>query len=71
MRAVAAACRSAGFLSSGEVVIVADLTEEEKKRILESAPKGTWALLLGFGLISTLAWLYFFFGLFLSHGPVR
>ncbi len=47
------------------------LTEEQEKEILAMAPKGTWALLLIFGAISTLAWLYFFFGLFMSHGPVN
>jgi len=46
-------------------------SEEEQRKILESAPKGTWALLGAFGLIFLLAWLYFFFGLFFSHGPVN
>jgi hypothetical protein len=48
-----------------------DLTDEERRQILESPPRGTWAVILVIGLGMLVAWLYFFFGLFMSHGPVN
>ena len=50
---------------------VSELTEEEQRRILESPPKGTWVIILIIGLALLAAWLYFFFGVFFSHGPVN
>jgi hypothetical protein len=47
-----------------------ELSEEEKLQILEAPPRGTWAIILVIGLGMLLAWLYFFFGLFVSHGPI-
>ena len=47
------------------------LTEEQQRQILESPPRGTWAVILVIGIGMLLAWLYFFFGLFMSHGPVN
>lgn len=47
------------------------LTEEEEKQILESPPKGTWAMLLVYGILFTAAWLYMWFGVFVAHGPVN
>ena len=46
-------------------------SEEEQRRILEAPPRGTWTLILLVGLGMLAAWLYFFFGLFMSHGPVN
>lgn len=48
-----------------------ELTEEEQRRILEAPPRGTWAVILVIGVAMLLSWLYFFFGLFMSHGPVN
>lgn len=47
------------------------LSEEEQRQILASPPRGTWAVILVIGVGMLLAWLYFFFGLFMSHGPVN
>ncbi|MGD2073608.1 MAG: hypothetical protein PVI91_00270 [Gammaproteobacteria bacterium] len=47
-----------------------ELSEEEQKRIMQSLPKGTFAVMLIYGLIMTLAWLALYFGRFLAHGPV-
>ena len=47
-----------------------DLSEDEQRRILEAPPKGTWAVILVIGIAMLLSWLYFFIGLFMSHGPV-
>lgn len=47
-----------------------ELSDEEQRRILEAPPRGTWALILAIGIAMLAGWLYFFFGLFMSHGPV-
>ena len=46
------------------------LSEEEEKRILAMAPKGTWALLLVLAALMFGAWALLFFGVFMGHGPV-
>jgi hypothetical protein len=48
-----------------------ELSEEEQRQILEAPPRGTYAVILVIGLAMLLGWLYFFFGLFMSHGPVN
>lgn len=45
-------------------------SEEERRRILESPPKGTWALLLLFAVLLATGWAILYFGVFLAHGPV-
>ena len=47
------------------------LSEEEQRKIMESPPKGTLAIVLLFGAIFTSAWLLMFFARFLPHGPVN
>jgi hypothetical protein len=47
------------------------LSEQEQKRILEEPPRGTWAIILVIGIGMLAAWLYFFFGIYMSHGPVN
>jgi hypothetical protein len=44
---------------------------EEEKRILEEPPRGTWAIILVIGIGMLAAWLYFFFGIYMSHGPAN
>jgi hypothetical protein len=48
-----------------------ELSEEKQRQILEAPPRGTYAVILVIGIAMLLAWLYFFFGLFMSHGPVN
>jgi hypothetical protein len=47
-----------------------ELSDEEQRRILEAPPRGTWAVILVIGIAMLVSWLYFFFGVFMSHGPV-
>ena len=47
-----------------------ELSEDEQKRIMRTLPKGTFALMLVYGLIMALAWVALYFGRFLAHGPV-
>jgi hypothetical protein len=49
---------------------MARLTREEEE-LLADAPKGTYALMLLVAALLLAGWLYFYFGDFLRHGPVR
>ena len=44
---------------------MAELSEEEERRILKSAPKGTFALIFMAG------WLFLFFVRFFGHGVLN
>ena len=46
------------------------LTEEEEKAILNSAPKGTFALLLAVMLFFVAGWAAMYFMVFLARGPI-
>ena len=46
------------------------LTPEEERKILDSPPRGTIALLLLVGALISAGWAYMFFFMFLEHGPV-
>jgi Cytochrome c oxidase subunit IIa family len=46
------------------------LSTEQEKKILESPPKGTWALMLLLTAGFVVCWLVMYFGFFLAHGPV-
>jgi hypothetical protein len=47
------------------------LSEEERKKILESSPIGTWALMLivSFGMV--ISWLFLYYGVFLPRGIIN
>lgn len=47
-----------------------DLSPDEEKKILESAPKGTMTLLIVFAIATMAGWFYLW-DMFLSHGPVN
>ncbi|MCX8048162.1 MAG: hypothetical protein N3A55_00690 [Methylohalobius sp.] len=47
------------------------LSEEEKRQILNSSPKGTWTLMLIVAAGMVLAWLFLYFGVFLPRGTVH
>lgn len=46
------------------------ISEEERKKILESSPVGTWALMLLVSGGMVLAWLFMYYGVFLPRGPI-
>ena len=46
------------------------LSPEEEKKILESSPVGTFALMLLLAGAIAAGWAYMYFGMFLKHGPV-
>lgn len=48
-----------------------DPSNDDEKKILESSPKGTLTLLIIFAIASIIGWLYMYFGMFLTHGPVN
>ncbi len=47
------------------------LSEAEQKRVLESPPVGTWAILAVYVVLFALGWLYFWFGIFVPRGLVN
>jgi hypothetical protein len=49
---------------------MAPLSEDEQRRIIESPPKGTFAIIMVYAVIMAAAWLALYFGRFLAHGPV-
>lgn len=53
-----------------EILPLTELSEDEQRRILEAPPRGTYAAILVIGIAMLVSWLYFFFGIFMSHGPV-
>ena len=44
------------------------LTEEERKRIIESSPVGTFALMVAVVGGMVIAWLFLYYGVFLTRG---
>ncbi|WP_305908005.1 hypothetical protein Q9L42_012785 [Methylomarinum sp. Ch1-1] len=47
------------------------LSEEERKKILKSAPIGTWALMLLVGASMVVAWLFLYYGVFTPRGIIN
>jgi hypothetical protein len=47
------------------------LDEEERKKILESAPIGTWVLMLTVGISMVIGWLFLYYGVFLPRGVIN
>lgn len=46
------------------------VSPEEEKKILESSPVGTFALMLVLAAAMAAGWAYMYFSMFLKHGPV-
>jgi len=47
------------------------MTDEECKKILESPPTGTWVLMLSVVGGMFAAWLFLYYGVFLSRGIIN
>ena len=47
------------------------LSDEERQKILESSPVGTWVLMLSVGGGMVAAWLFLYYGVFLSRGIIN
>ncbi|BCX81796.1 hypothetical protein MIT9_P1376 [Methylomarinovum caldicuralii] len=47
------------------------VSDEEKREILESPPKGTWALMLIVAAGMAVAWVFLYFGVFIPRGFVQ
>lgn len=50
---------------------MSQLTPVEEKKALESAPKGTFALMLLLAAVFAVGWAFLYFERFLVHGPVN
>ncbi|MCF6250510.1 MAG: hypothetical protein L3J75_04455 [Methylococcaceae bacterium] len=47
------------------------LSEEERKKILESSPVGTWVLMLTVSASMVIGWLFLYYGVFLPRGIIN
>ncbi len=49
---------------------MSELSDEEKRSIMEGLPKGTFALMLVFAGVFVVLWLLMYFGTLMARGPV-
>lgn len=49
---------------------MSNLSEEERQKILNSSPVGTWALMLIVSSGMVIAWLLMYYGVFLPRGHI-
>ena len=49
---------------------MSQLSEEERQKIINSSPVGTWALMLTVSLGMVAAWLFLYYGVFLPRGAI-
>lgn len=47
------------------------ISDEEKEKILNSSPIGTWALMLLVSSGMVIAWLFLYYGVFIPRGIVN
>jgi hypothetical protein len=50
---------------------MAEISEEERKNILESSPVGTWILMLTVSASMVISWLFLYYGVFLPRGMIN
>lgn len=50
---------------------MAQISAEERKKIEESSPVGTWVLMLLVGGGMVIGWLFLYFGVFLPRGIIN
>ena len=48
-----------------------ELSDKERQEIIESPPVGTWILMLSVGGGMVAAWLFLYYGVFLSRGIIN
>jgi len=48
-----------------------DLTDEERKKILNSKPVGTWVLMLSVAISMVIGWLFLYYGVFIPRGIIN
>lgn len=47
---------------------MARLSEDEQRRLMTAAPRGTFVLMLLVAAVFLIAWLYFYFGIYWLRG---
>jgi len=47
------------------------INEEDRKKILNSSPVGTWALMLIVSSGMVIAWLFMYYGVFIPRGMIN
>ena len=48
-----------------------EISEAERKKIIESLPMGTWVLMLTVGISMVIGWMFLYYGVFLSRGMIN
>ena len=48
-----------------------ELNEEERKKIIESPPIGTWVLMVTVGIGMVIGWMFLYYGVFLPRGIIN
>jgi len=48
-----------------------EISEAERKKIIESSPMGTWVLMLTVGISMVIGWMFLYYGVFLSRGMIN
>ncbi len=47
------------------------VSEEERKKIIESPPVGTWVLMLTVSFSMVIGWLFLYYGVFIPRGIIN
>ncbi len=50
---------------------MAEISEEERKKIVESSPVGTWVLMLTVAISMVVGWMFLYYGVFLPRGMIN
>ena len=48
-----------------------EVSEEERKKILEGSPIGTWVLMVTVGISMVIGWMFLYYGVFLPRGMIN
>ncbi len=50
---------------------MSELSDEERKKILESSPVGTWVLMVTVVMSMVVGWMFLYYGVFLPRGIIN
>jgi len=50
---------------------MSELSEEEREKILEGSPIGTWVLMVTVAISMVIGWMFLYYGVFLPRGMIN
>ncbi len=50
---------------------MSELSDKERKKILESSPIGTWVLMVTVVMSMVIGWMFLYYGVFLPRGIIN